>query len=69
MLMNALFTITGLKAIQNVKTLTKLHCFCLIYRCAISDTAMYTAVASNSHGQASSQSSIIVKSESSNENF
>uniref|UniRef100_A0A673KFQ3 Myomesin-2-like n=1 Tax=Sinocyclocheilus rhinocerous TaxID=307959 RepID=A0A673KFQ3_9TELE len=30
--------------------------------CATDDTAMYTAVASNSHGQASSQASIIVKS-------
>uniref|UniRef100_A0A672TF01 Myomesin-2-like n=1 Tax=Sinocyclocheilus grahami TaxID=75366 RepID=A0A672TF01_SINGR len=29
--------------------------------CATDDTAMYTAVASNSHGQASSQASIIVK--------
>uniref|UniRef100_A0A8C1D0M8 Myomesin 2 n=1 Tax=Cyprinus carpio carpio TaxID=630221 RepID=A0A8C1D0M8_CYPCA len=34
-------------------------CFC---RCATDDTAMYTAVASNTHGQASSQASIIVKS-------
>uniref|UniRef100_A0A9J8A891 Myomesin 2 n=1 Tax=Cyprinus carpio carpio TaxID=630221 RepID=A0A9J8A891_CYPCA len=33
-------------------------CFC---RCATDDTAMYTAVASNTHGQASSQASIIVK--------
>uniref|UniRef100_A0AAR2KLX0 Myomesin 2a n=1 Tax=Pygocentrus nattereri TaxID=42514 RepID=A0AAR2KLX0_PYGNA len=32
--------------------------------CAIDDTAMYTAVATNSHGQASSQASVIVKSES-----
>uniref|UniRef100_A0A9J8DHF1 Myomesin 2a n=1 Tax=Cyprinus carpio carpio TaxID=630221 RepID=A0A9J8DHF1_CYPCA len=34
-------------------------CFC---RCATDDTAMYTAVASNTHGQVSSQASIIVKS-------
>uniref|UniRef100_A0A8C1ZS40 Myomesin 2 n=1 Tax=Cyprinus carpio TaxID=7962 RepID=A0A8C1ZS40_CYPCA len=34
-------------------------CFC---RCATDDTGMYTAVASNTHGQASSQASIIVKS-------
>uniref|UniRef100_A0A672NQT7 Myomesin-2-like n=1 Tax=Sinocyclocheilus grahami TaxID=75366 RepID=A0A672NQT7_SINGR len=34
-------------------------CFC---RCATDDTAMYTAVASNTHGQASTQASIIVKS-------
>uniref|UniRef100_A0A8C1ZRW8 Myomesin 2 n=1 Tax=Cyprinus carpio TaxID=7962 RepID=A0A8C1ZRW8_CYPCA len=33
-------------------------CFC---RCATDDTGMYTAVASNTHGQASSQASIIVK--------
>ncbi|XP_062375018.1 myomesin-2 [Sardina pilchardus] len=33
----------------------------LISKCAIADTAMYTAVACNSHGQASSQASIIVK--------
>uniref|UniRef100_A0A8C1YHG1 Myomesin 2 n=1 Tax=Cyprinus carpio TaxID=7962 RepID=A0A8C1YHG1_CYPCA len=33
-------------------------CFC---RCATDDTAMYTAVASNTHGQVSSQASIIVK--------
>uniref|UniRef100_A0A8B9JNG1 Myomesin 2 n=1 Tax=Astyanax mexicanus TaxID=7994 RepID=A0A8B9JNG1_ASTMX len=40
-------------------------CVCLSScRCGIDDTAMYTAVASNSHGQASSQASIIVKSES-----
>ncbi|XP_016106920.1 myomesin-2-like [Sinocyclocheilus grahami] len=32
-----------------------------ILKCATDDTAMYTAVASNSHGQASSQASIIVK--------
>uniref|UniRef100_W5K8Y1 Myomesin 2 n=1 Tax=Astyanax mexicanus TaxID=7994 RepID=W5K8Y1_ASTMX len=32
-----------------------------IMKCGIDDTAMYTAVASNSHGQASSQASIIVK--------
>ncbi|XP_072533709.1 myomesin-2 [Salminus brasiliensis] len=32
-----------------------------IMKCAIDDTAMYTAVASNSHGQASSQASVIVK--------
>uniref|UniRef100_A0AAR2LUB5 Myomesin 2a n=1 Tax=Pygocentrus nattereri TaxID=42514 RepID=A0AAR2LUB5_PYGNA len=34
-----------------------------IMKCAIDDTAMYTAVATNSHGQASSQASVIVKSE------
>uniref|UniRef100_A0A8C2DDM5 Myomesin 2 n=1 Tax=Cyprinus carpio TaxID=7962 RepID=A0A8C2DDM5_CYPCA len=34
-------------------------CFC---RCVTDDTAMYTAVASNTHGQVSSQASIIVKS-------
>uniref|UniRef100_A0A8C2DEV0 Myomesin 2 n=1 Tax=Cyprinus carpio TaxID=7962 RepID=A0A8C2DEV0_CYPCA len=33
-------------------------CFC---RCVTDDTAMYTAVASNTHGQVSSQASIIVK--------
>uniref|UniRef100_A0A8C1NTR9 Myomesin 2 n=1 Tax=Cyprinus carpio TaxID=7962 RepID=A0A8C1NTR9_CYPCA len=33
-----------------------------ILKCATDDTAMYTAVASNTHGQASSQASIIVKS-------
>ncbi|KAL7890383.1 hypothetical protein AOLI_G00026410 [Acnodon oligacanthus] len=32
-----------------------------IMKCAIDDTAMYTAVATNSHGQASSQASVIVK--------
>ncbi|TRY90326.1 hypothetical protein DNTS_018623, partial [Danionella cerebrum] len=32
-----------------------------ILKCATDDTAMYTAVASNSHGQVSSQASIIVK--------
>uniref|UniRef100_A0A9J7WV94 Myomesin 2 n=1 Tax=Cyprinus carpio carpio TaxID=630221 RepID=A0A9J7WV94_CYPCA len=32
-----------------------------ILKCATDDTAMYTAVASNTHGQASSQASIIVK--------
>lgn len=32
-----------------------------IMKCSIEDTAMYTAVASNSHGQASSQASVIVK--------
>uniref|UniRef100_A0A665UZI3 Myomesin-2-like n=1 Tax=Echeneis naucrates TaxID=173247 RepID=A0A665UZI3_ECHNA len=33
-----------------------------ILRCSTDDTAQYTAVAGNSHGQASSQASIIVKS-------
>uniref|UniRef100_A0A671Q9N4 Myomesin 2 n=1 Tax=Sinocyclocheilus anshuiensis TaxID=1608454 RepID=A0A671Q9N4_9TELE len=33
-----------------------------ILKCATDDTAMYTAVASNTHGQASTQASIIVKS-------
>uniref|UniRef100_A0A8C9ZCQ3 Myomesin 2 n=1 Tax=Sander lucioperca TaxID=283035 RepID=A0A8C9ZCQ3_SANLU len=33
-----------------------------IYRCSTDDTAQYTAVACNIHGQASSQASIIVKS-------
>ncbi|KAL2083423.1 hypothetical protein ACEWY4_021196 [Coilia grayii] len=33
----------------------------MISKCAIGDTAMYTAVASNSHGQASTQASIVVK--------
>ncbi|XP_016360532.1 myomesin-2-like [Sinocyclocheilus anshuiensis] len=32
-----------------------------ILKCATDDTAMYTAVASNTHGQASTQASIIVK--------
>ncbi|XP_063047448.1 myomesin-2 [Engraulis encrasicolus] len=32
-----------------------------ITKCSIADTAMYTAVAGNSHGQASTQASIIVK--------
>uniref|UniRef100_A0AAY4E173 Myomesin 2a n=1 Tax=Denticeps clupeoides TaxID=299321 RepID=A0AAY4E173_9TELE len=32
--------------------------------CDINDTAMYTAVAANSHGQASTQASVIVKSKS-----
>ncbi|XP_066534969.1 myomesin-2 [Hoplias malabaricus] len=32
-----------------------------IMKCAIEDTAMYTAVATNTHGQASSQASVIVK--------
>lgn len=35
-----------------------------IYRCSTDDTAQYTAVAGNIHGQASSQASVIVKSES-----
>uniref|UniRef100_A0A8C2WSP3 Myomesin 2 n=1 Tax=Cyclopterus lumpus TaxID=8103 RepID=A0A8C2WSP3_CYCLU len=33
------------------------------YRCSTDDTAQYTAVACNSHGQASSQASVIVKSD------
>uniref|UniRef100_A0AAY4DZW0 Myomesin 2a n=1 Tax=Denticeps clupeoides TaxID=299321 RepID=A0AAY4DZW0_9TELE len=33
-----------------------------INKCDINDTAMYTAVAANSHGQASTQASVIVKS-------
>ncbi|KAI4900076.1 hypothetical protein NFI96_019252 [Prochilodus magdalenae] len=32
-----------------------------IMKCAIDDTAMYTAVATNTHGQASTQASVIVK--------
>uniref|UniRef100_A0AAQ5YCB4 Myomesin 2a n=1 Tax=Amphiprion ocellaris TaxID=80972 RepID=A0AAQ5YCB4_AMPOC len=35
-----------------------------IPRCSTDDTAQYTAVAANSHGQASSQASVIVKSKS-----
>uniref|UniRef100_A0A4W4F2H7 Myomesin 2a n=1 Tax=Electrophorus electricus TaxID=8005 RepID=A0A4W4F2H7_ELEEL len=34
-----------------------------ILKCGIDDTAQYTAVASNSHGQASSQAAVIVKSD------
>lgn len=38
---------------------------CIVfYRCSTDDTAQYTAVAGNSHGQASSQASVIVKSKS-----
>lgn len=32
------------------------------YRCETDDTAQYTAVASNIHGQVSTQASVIVKS-------
>uniref|UniRef100_A0A8D2ZPD9 Myomesin-2-like n=1 Tax=Scophthalmus maximus TaxID=52904 RepID=A0A8D2ZPD9_SCOMX len=39
-------------------------CFLMFYRCTTDDTAQYTAVAGNLHGQASSQASIIVKSKS-----
>lgn len=39
-------------------------CLLCIYRCSTDDTAQYTAVAGNIHGQASSQASIIVKSKS-----
>uniref|UniRef100_A0A4W6CMX4 Myomesin 2 n=1 Tax=Lates calcarifer TaxID=8187 RepID=A0A4W6CMX4_LATCA len=38
--------------------------FLCFYRCSTDDTAQYTVVASNIHGQASSQASIIVKSRS-----
>lgn len=38
-------------------------CVCSLCRCGIDDTAQYTAVAVNSHGQASSQAAVIVKSE------
>lgn len=38
-------------------------CVCPLFRCAIDDTAIYTVVASNSHGQASCQATVIVKSE------
>lgn len=42
-----------------------LNCaFLCFYRCSTDDTAQYTAVAGNIHGQASSQASIIVKSKS-----
>lgn len=34
------------------------------YRCSTDDTAQYTAMAGNIHGQASCQASIIVKSKS-----
>ncbi|XP_062852028.1 myomesin-2 [Trichomycterus rosablanca] len=37
-----------------------IHCLTIL-KCGINDTAMYTAVATNSHGQASSQASVIVK--------
>ncbi|KAM9477063.1 myomesin-2 isoform 1-T2 [Clarias gariepinus] len=37
-----------------------LHCLNII-KCGIDDTAQYTAVAANSHGQASSQAAVIVK--------
>lgn len=37
-------------------------CVCSSLRCGIDDTAQYTAVAANSHGQASSQAAVIVKS-------
>lgn len=36
-----------------------------IYRCSTDDTAQYTVVASNLHGQASSQAALLVKSKSS----
>lgn len=38
-------------------------CVCFLCRSAIDDTAQYTAVAVNTHGQASSQAAVIVKSE------
>lgn len=34
------------------------------YRCTTDDTALYTAVATNIHGQASSQAAVVVKSKS-----
>uniref|UniRef100_A0A672FNF5 Myomesin-2-like n=1 Tax=Salarias fasciatus TaxID=181472 RepID=A0A672FNF5_SALFA len=44
-----------------------LRCKCLYYlfcRCTTDDTALYTAVAGNSHGQVSTQASVVVKSKS-----
>lgn len=38
--------------------------FDCFYRCSTDDTAQYTAVAGNIHGQASTQASIVVKSKS-----
>lgn len=35
-----------------------------IYRCTTDDTALYTVVATNIHGQASCQAAVLVKSES-----
>ena len=35
-----------------------------IYRCTTDDTAQYTVVASNNHGQASCQAAVMIKSKS-----
>ncbi|KAK2853012.1 hypothetical protein Q7C36_008213 [Tachysurus vachellii] len=43
-----------------VETSAGIHCLNII-KCSIDDTAQYTAVAVNTHGQASSQAAVIVK--------
>lgn len=48
---------------ENGQSSTVCVCVCSLCRCGIDDTAQYTAVAANTHGQASSLASVIVKSE------
>lgn len=43
-------------------TLSTMYYSGIPYRCETDDTAQYTAVASNIHGQVSTQASVIVKS-------
>ncbi|XP_026795200.3 myomesin-2 [Pangasianodon hypophthalmus] len=45
-----------------------IHCLTII-KCGIDDTAQYTAVAANTHGQASSQAAVIVKRAKDEEKF
>uniref|UniRef100_A0A4W4F491 Myomesin 2a n=1 Tax=Electrophorus electricus TaxID=8005 RepID=A0A4W4F491_ELEEL len=58
---HTVFENTPVKLFCTVEGYPTPQVMCPLCRCGIDDTAQYTAVASNSHGQASSQAAVIVK--------